>query len=360
MRNLLKTEFWKMIFSELSIEKISENFWWKSAEKSCKKWLRMSISIKQEKLGFTRKCDFFFLFSKAYIYEERPIVMPIVWDDGVGLMDEMMYAAIRTALQVSYTVLFFMVGAMLLGRKVQPEYKRPTFFFGLWWTIAGVIAAVQIIQQVLFRYPMFQGNLLATAYGVILWSAMMVGIFGLLYYMLFLFTGKEKWTIPLAVFYAAATALVLYVIISSGPYVVKAAGILYQGTTNERWYNVGEIAYTTYPSYSMLILLACAVLLPIIIVAIALYALYFRLDRPTQKYRVLMIATGMLLWFGSGMTGNAAGVSQGQLYSTIMAGTSLVSSLMIYLAYKPPKFVKKRGILSIDDETPKSAKSGGD
>ncbi|MDD5502704.1 MAG: hypothetical protein PHH26_04475 [Candidatus Thermoplasmatota archaeon] len=260
---------------------------------------------------------------------------------------------IATIFQTLSTAMFFLIAGMFLGRKVRPEYKRPTIMFGVWWAIMGIITANSIIQRALFEENIFVMGISIIYVELV---ALSIGIFGLLYYTLFLFTGKEKLVIPLAVFYVAVAIWLVWMVYSGEPYVVKESTVI-----AGKEYAPGAIAYVKPIPQYMSILVLSALVLPQIIVCIALYSLYFKLDKPTQKYRVFMIATGILVWFGSGLVANAIGISSNPAWASISKLISVLAVAMVYLAYKPPYFAKKKyGLLSIDDERLNSVKSGGE
>lgn len=238
-------------------------------------------------------------------------------------------------------VLFWAVAAIFLGRKVRPEYKRPTVMFGLWWLIGGLLIATGIVSTILAEYGIYVR--IPTAY--VTWALLPFALFCLLYYTLFLFTGREKWMIPLAVFYGAIIIALLVIGTVSGPYFDEETGKV-------------EYVRSSLASYAGLISVV-AVALPQIFVCIALYVLYFKLDQPTQKYRIFMIATGIFIWVFSSMIASIFNLSTIPMWPVIGSFTVMLAGLTAYLAYKPPAFIKKRGVISIDDEVTKSAQPGG-
>src|SRR5574341_96441 len=103
-----------------------------------------------------------------------------------------------------------------------------------------------------------------------------IALWGLLYYLIYLFTGNNQWLLPLAVFYTIYYVSLVYYITASIP---EDINITPWRTT------LAYRAPLTGPFFGMLIVL---LLLPQIIGGLAYFTLYFRVPEVTQKYRILL------------------------------------------------------------------------
>lgn len=249
-----------------------------------------------------------------------------------------------TVLNTLTTIFFLTIGAMLLGRKMRSEYRLPTTMFGLWWIVLGALKSMEVISRVLLNdYGISYFNV---PFEFVKWSLMPFALFALGYYTIFLFSGKTKWSIPLALLYLAVGVFLIYLMATSGPYV-----ILEETTIGKTTYLPGDVAYQIKTPLYMGLMILAALIFPQLVICIALFYLYFKLDRPTQKYRILLIASSIFFWLGSSFVMSAFGTATKSTALVVQHLIELLAAVMIYLAYMPPQFIKTRyGVKSISDE----------
>jgi len=166
-----------------------------------------------------------------------------------------------------------------------------------------------------------------------------IALLGLLYYLIYLFTGNRRSLVPLAIFYMIYFVLLIYYITASGPSSVNVG----------RWNTT--LAYRaplTGPLFTLLIVL---LLFPQIIGSFAYVTLYFRVTEVTQKYRILLVSWSIILWFLSPFAAMAGGLAQQDGWQLASRFIGLAAALTILMAYQPPRWLKQRyGILSLSDE----------
>lgn len=245
---------------------------------------------------------------------------------------------VKEIMQVASVLLLFMVASMFIGRKIRTEYRRATILFGLWWLIMGATTAIYTVNDFVVGYGTFS---LVEPLMFTTWPLMLFAMFGLLYYTLFLFVGSERRVLPISLVYLAVAIAALVMVFMSDHAVITP-------TNPMEGYNPGDLYFNMSVTTSLLV--SAAFLLPQIVVCIALYSIIGKLEKSTQKYRTLLISTSILLPLVFKMVVGTMGLENNQTLVTIAAGITLLSAVIIYVAYKPPKFVKKKGILSIDDE----------
>jgi hypothetical protein len=167
-----------------------------------------------------------------------------------------------------------------------------------------------------------------------------LALWGLLYYLIYLFTGNRRLFVPLAVFYMIYYVLLVYYITASIPGNVNVG----------RWSTT--LDYRTPPTGPLVVIVLAMLLLPQIIGGLAYFSLYFRVVETTQKYRVLLVSLSIVVWFLSPVIALAGGVGQQDWWQFASRFIGLAAALTILMAYLPPHWLKQRyGIISLSDES---------
>jgi hypothetical protein len=172
-------------------------------------------------------------------------------------------------------------------------------------------------------------NLLATC----------VALYGLMFYLLYLFTGNSRLLGPLTVFYIAYYAFIMYYVLASEPVNVVVnrwgAGLVYQNQIR-----------------GPLFLIAVFLLVfPQILGSLAYFMLYFQVRTATQKYRILLVSWSIIIWFLSSFIASLTGLSSEDWWQVTSRLIALAASLTILLAYQPPAWAKRQfGVAAIAEE----------
>lgn len=235
--------------------------------------------------------------------------------------------------------IYFYVGHSLDRRRVSaPDARLAWTFFMVWWyglagtTFAGgvlsLLGALGVTDLPLFL-TFTQVNLLAIC----------VALHGLMYYLLYLFTGNRRWLRPLTFFYIAYYMLLVYYINSREP----------TGVTVGRW--TTTLAYqhaATGPFFALVLIL---LVVPQLVGSLAYFSLYFRVQEPTQKYRILLVSWSIIIWFLSAFLASATGLAQQDWWQIASRLIGLAAALTILTAYWPLPWMRRRfGVLSIAEE----------
>jgi hypothetical protein len=247
-----------------------------------------------------------------------------------------------------FSTLFALVSAGIygyvgwhLGKRVVPSSEGQLAWraFTIWWYGFAASTLIGGLQNLfgalgLTSIPLFitvtQINLLATC--ITLW--------GLLYYLTYLFTGNRRLLLPLAVFYMIFYFLLLYYNAASIPDSVEVG----------RWSAI--LTYHAPLPGPVFVILALMLLLPQIIGGIAYFTLYFRVPEITQKYRILLVSWSIIIWFLSPFISLIGDVSQQDWWQLTSRTIGLAAALTILMAYLPPRWLKQRyGIISLGDES---------
>jgi len=232
--------------------------------------------------------------------------------------------------------IYFYVGRVLSRRcQSSPGAAMAWRMFVVWWyalaaaTLSGalltLLGAFGLIGLALFTTITLM-NLLTTC----------VALFGLMYYLLYLFTGSSRLLTPLAVFYIAYYNLLVYFIEASNPV----------GVTVNRWN--ATLEYQNLISGPLFLIAFFLLVFPQIIGSLAYFTLYFQVQSPTQRYRILLVSWSIIIWFASSFLAGISGLSQQEWWQITSRAISLGAALTILFAYQPPAWIKRRfGVAAI-------------
>ena len=253
------------------------------------------------------------------------------------LQPTLLFSALLAATSAS---IYAYVGWRLSKRVISSSEARLAWgSFTVWWY---GLAATTLIGGFLSLFgavgvtslPLF----VTAAYINILISCL--ALWGLLYYLIYLFTGNRRSLVPLAIFYLIYYILVVYYLTASMPGNVNVG----------RWET--SLVYRAPPTGPFVAIVLAMLLLPEIIGGLAYFSLYFRVQEATQKYRVLLVSLSIIVWFLSPLISLAGGLAQQDWWQLASRLIGLAAPLIILMAYLPPRWLKQRyGIISLSDES---------
>jgi hypothetical protein len=239
-------------------------------------------------------------------------------------------------LAVTSASIYAYVGWRLSKRVISSSEARLAWgSFTVWWY---GLAATTLIGGFLSLFgavgvtnlPLF----VTAAYINILISCL--ALWGLLYYLIYLFTGNRRSLVPLAIFYMIYYILVVYYITAGMPGNVNVG----------RWET--SLVYRAPPTGPFVAIVLAMLLLPEIIGGLAYFSLYFRVTEVTQKYRVLLVSLSIIVWFLSPLISLAGGLAQQDWWQFASRLIGLAPALTILMAYFPPRWLIQRyGIISL-------------
>jgi len=211
--------------------------------------------------------------------------------------------------------------------------------FTVWWYGLAITTLIGGLLSLFGAFGWTSLPLFVTAtYVNILVSCL--ALWGLLYYLIYLFTGNRQSLVLLTVFYIIYYVLLVYYITASIP----------SDVTVGRWNTT--LVYRTPPTGPFFIILIVLLLLPQIIGGLAYFTLYFRVSDVTQKYRILLVSWSIISWFLSPLVALAGGLAQQDWWQFASRFIGLAAALIILMAYLPPRWLKQRyGIISLTDES---------
>ena len=173
--------------------------------------------------------------------------------------------------------------------------------------------------------------------------AICIALYGLMYYLLYLFTGNHKLFMPVTFFYIAYYIMLMYYINVNEP----------MGVAVNKWSTT--LVYQQHATGPLYFIVIALLLLPQIIGSAAYFSLYFRIKEATQRYRIVMVSGGIFIWFLSSFLSSLARLSQYDWWQVMSRLIGLGAALAILMAYRPTKGIKQwLGVISIAEENIKN------
>jgi|SRR5688572_284815 len=228
-----------------------------------------------------------------------------------------------------------------LGKRVVPssDARLAWVSFTVWWYGLAIVTLLRGLQNLFGAVGLTDLPLFLTASQLNV-QVTCIALLGLLYYLIYLYTGNRNSLWVLSVFYSVSYILLVYFINVRTP----------NGVNVERWNTA--LSYDSAPSAPFIILLIVLLILPPVIGAFAYFMLYFRVTEMTQKYRIILVSWSIIIWFLSPVAALAGGVSQQDWWEFASRLIGLAAAAIILMAYLPPHWLKQRyGIISLADES---------
>lgn len=179
---------------------------------------------------------------------------------------------------------FAMVGWTVQKRKVSADARLGRTAFMTWWYGLAIVTLVGPLTAI----PPFTKDvdlfIVATVLSTLVICA---ALWGLLVYLIFLFTSNRRVAWPLGAGYLGYFAFLVYYILKQDP----------TGVEVTRWgARLVPQPPTTGWSFWLTVIFLLA---PQLLGALAYLTLYWRVDQPILRKRILLVSTSILVWFGS-------------------------------------------------------------
>jgi hypothetical protein len=212
---------------------------------------------------------------------------------------------------------FLLVGWAIQRRDVSPAMRIGQKAFVVWWyalagaTLLGALGNLASLE--------LQPLLALTIVTLFILS---IGLCGLLFYLVFLFTERRSLLVPMAIGYAGFFAFLTWFILAGDPV----------GVERTTWGSTIEYAN---PIDQGPFLVAAIVLLigPPLVAAGGYLSLYWKVDDPLLKRRILLVSLSILAWFGSSLIGTGTGAAETDAWRLTSRLIGLAAAATIYYAY---------------------------
>lgn len=222
----------------------------------------------------------------------------------------------------------FLIGRRLARRHVEDVgAQRASALFSVWWLgMSGNILA----NNATWLLAAFG---LAPAWAVVAltFASLACGvamIWGLVYYLVYLFTGRPGVFWPITLFYGASLAGSFWLIASLRPTGVRLG----------EW--GGAVEYASQPAPLLGAAFSLFFLLPPIVGALAYGTLAFRVKHPFRRFRIAVVSLSLLVWLISSLalpSGGSSGATRA--VGMIIAVLALTG---LGVAYFPPRRLRAR------------------
>ncbi len=226
-----------------------------------------------------------------------------------------------------------------LSRRPYPSHVRWVGLgFVTWWAMFGFEALTDGLRVLLavggdpdVAAYMTLARLKIVAAGIAVW--------GLGYYVLYLWTGSSKWAIPVGIFAALHAFYFLFAFELRDP----------SGVTLGDW---APRLVLAEPGGMLLGSLGIVFFfLPPMLLAIGLLALVGRLDSRTRRFRVVSVAVVILVWHATQLVQANPATSGDSPVFAILSLANVATALLAYTTYYPPSLFRDRlGLKSLTRE----------
>lgn len=243
-----------------------------------------------------------------------------------------MQATLLLAAALSFTaaLLYVAVAVAIRQREARPAgVQRASGMFMLWWCGLAAVTALGGLNAVLVSLWEPPVSLVVGLQFLTLPAACM-GLAGLLYYLLYLFTGRGGFFWLLVVGYALYCGFLIRSLAGWGPVGIEAS-----------FWEV-SLVYAEPASPAVRASLFFLLLLPQLTAAVALLGFGFRLPRSASRVRVLVVASGVLAWFGSAVLASALGVDTEPAWEFVELVVPVAVAAAVLLVHRPPEWLQAR------------------
>jgi len=238
------------------------------------------------------------------------------------------------------SVVYFGVGRLLGRREVRAGAARAHAAFRAWWFGVALSTAITAFIAVL-------GVLGAATVGAVTaltlvdFAIVCLALWGLLYYLVYLYSGRTGAWLWIAAAYVAYWLFLVWLILQADPVGVDVGAWSVQ------------LEYRDDLEGDPLAAIALALLvMPQIIGALAYLSLFFRLEDATARYRVMVVSISILIWFGSVYAGALGGLGAEAWWQILSRLVGLAAALAILAAYLPPPLIRNRwGVRSLREDS---------
>lgn len=242
-------------------------------------------------------------------------------------------------------LLYLYIGRVLRRRIVSEDGQLANRMFVLWWQVLGVIGLAGVAMLGVYMAGLLEVWMYRT-YILVVLLGIFAALWGLQFYLVFLYTGSRRSFLPLGVFYAIMAVATLALIEYMGP----PEQLVDNGWAIETRPEPPELGLAFSLAFTLLLVG------PPLVAAVAYARLYFKTKDRTARWRIALVTGSILVWFGSSVVATGAQVSDDLTYQLASRLIGIAGALVILMAYKPPQWVRlKYGIRSIDDDGPRAA-----
>ena len=249
------------------------------------------------------------------------------------------------ALNLAASIVYGYVGRLIIGRRLEGPAAVASKLFGVWWISLAIVSVLGFI-------PIIGGVLqigevaFYLAYLQLVILIIVIAIWALVYYLVFLLTGKSSLFTPIAIYFGLVWVLFIYAIATihySAVDFTASGAVLHPDSQIAR---------------PVALALSVTLIAPPLVAALGYFRLFFRVKGATPRYRIGLVSITFVLWFLSSAVGSAlpAGTTQTIPWRIFTGLLGVAAAIAILFAYRPPAWVRRKyGIEAVDEHTDEPA-----
>jgi hypothetical protein len=232
--------------------------------------------------------------------------------------------------------IYFYIGRVLSNRhQTSSGAGMAWLMFVTWWYALALATLTGGVLSLLGAFGIIGLPLFITVTIINLLTTC-AALFGLMFYLLYLYTGKTSLIWPIGVFYFFYYGFLVYFVEASDPI----------GVTVNRWNT--SLQYQNAIQGPIFVIALLLLVFPQIIGSLAYFLLYFQVKAKTQRYRILLVSWSIIIWFLTSFLAGISGLSQQDWWQIASRVIGLGAALTILFAYQPPSWIKRRfGVAAI-------------
>ena len=241
------------------------------------------------------------------------------------------YVAAAFGLNALMAWVYALVGRAVHGRPVGPEARIARDSFAWWWYLLAIITAIAALATGVTALQLWTLDALVVFTQALL-VTIMVALAALLYYFLYLLTGKRGAWKPIAAAYGLYTLAVLWYIQVAHPVAIA------YGTWGASLEYANDLSDSPAATALGLLLLA-----PVLLGALGYFGLFFRVHDRSQRFRIATLAGAFIFWFGSSIVASyVLNITDNAWWRLLSNGIALLASYVVYIGYRPPVWLQRR------------------
>ena len=248
--------------------------------------------------------------------------------------------ALNAAVNLATALAYVYVGQLTWKRRLGGDAKVATRLFGVWWASLGILNLASALLAVPTALGLVDLAVTITfVYAILVLLA--VALWGLVYYMLYLYTGNARLFWPVTAAYALVAVGLVYLLTWLHP-IALDPGTFTTGLQYER-----ELPR---PAALVVSLLVTG---PALLAVLAYGSLYFRVQGPTERYRIGLVSGAFVAWLSWSLLSSILQLAKRYPDSLALLvvnhALALLAPLLVLLAYRPPAAWRARhGIEAVE------------
>lgn len=198
-------------------------------------------------------------------------------------------------------------------------------FVAWWWGFAAYLAgagALDLLAAAGLR-PLAPFVGFRAAAGLLLAAA----AWGLAYHILYLWSGRQGWALPLAFYYGAVGSAYSLLVLLHHPV----------GVAVTPW--SADVEYAVPPTGPLWTAVLASVGLPLVLGSLAFLGLLAKAHDRLRRYRIALVGGSLLLWVTAGFAAEVGGGEMARFVAIVVLG--LVAATCVTAAYYPPAMVQR-------------------